>query len=191
MKSPKQLIVKRRNSNKNEHVQEKATTHRASWCSPSPSIRRRVHLSPSPTTFSKLKIISSNPPPYTAEAAVRDLQLLREGDPDETIGVPMIHSNDSKSFLDYVRFRNVGTVTRRIIVRPMKRSLYLERYAKDVNGEFVGTGKPAPDAGLVFIPSKSTPDELLQQVKTAVASRPHSTDPYGPGAIAGPVAFAL
>jgi hypothetical protein len=64
----------------------------------------------------------------------------------------------------------------------MTRALYLERYAKDVNGNFVGTGKPAPDAGLVFVPSKSTPEELLKQVHDAVAQRTHNTDPYGPGA---------
>jgi hypothetical protein len=103
----------------------------------------------------------------------------------------MIHSSDSKSLGDYLRFRNVGTVTRRIILRPMTRALYLERYAKDVNGEFIGTGEPAPDAGLVFVPSKGTPEELLEQVKVAVGSRRWDTDARGPGAGAGPVAFSL
>jgi hypothetical protein len=103
----------------------------------------------------------------------------------------MIHSDDSKSLADYLRFRNVGTVTRRIIVRPMTRALYLERYARDVNGEFIGTGQPAPDAGLVFVPSKGTPDELLRQVEKAVGGRGWNTDANGPGAGAGPVAFSL
>ena len=144
---------------------------------------------PTITTIPKLTTQSPTPPPYTSESAARDLQLLLEGDPSEIINVPMIHSDDSKSLADYLRFRNVGTVTRRVIMRRMTRALYLERYAKDANGEFIGTGRPAPDAGLVFVPSKGTPDELLRQVKEAVGTR--NTDPYGAGATMGPAAFIV
>ena len=117
---------------------------------------------------------SGSPPPYTADAAVHDLLEMREGDPNETISVPFVHSDDKKSFKDYLAFRNVGTVTRRIIARPMSRRLYNERYAHDADGNFIGTGKMAPDAGLVFIPRKGTEQDLLDQVsKFARARRNH------------------
>ncbi|KAH6642056.1 hypothetical protein C7974DRAFT_286614, partial [Boeremia exigua] len=115
---------------------------------------------------------SSNPPPaYTADAATRDLLSMREGDPEEKIDVPFVYSHDKKSLKDYLAFRNVGTVTRRIVPRPMTRRLYNERYAHDAEGNLVGTGVMAPDAGLVFIPSKGTEQDLLDQVSRMAHSR--------------------
>lgn len=114
---------------------------------------------------------SAPPPTYTPAAATRDFLALREGDPDERISVPFVYSHDKKSLADYLAFRNVGTVTRRIVARPMTRRLYNERYAHDADGKYVGTGKKAPDAGLVFIPGKSTEQELLDQVGRVAGER--------------------
>lgn len=73
--------------------------------------------------------------------------------------------------MDYLRFRNVGKVTRRIVSRPMTRRLYNERYVHDQNGNFIGTGVRAPDAGLVFIPTKGTEQDLLDQVSKFARTR--------------------
>lgn len=103
---------------------------------------------------------------------------MREGDPDEKIEVPFVYSHDRKSIKDYLAFRNVGTVTRRIVPRPMSRRLYNERYAHDAEGNFIGTGLKAPHAGLVFIPSRGTEQDLLDQVSKMA----HSTKNHDPRA---------
>lgn len=58
----------------------------------------------------------------------------------------------------------------------MTRRRYNEWYAHDAEGNFVGTGKRAPDAGLVFIPGKGTEAELLEQVRR-VAHEKKNHDP--------------
>ncbi|UPX14775.1 uncharacterized protein EKO05_0005247 [Ascochyta rabiei] len=126
-------------------------------------------------------IKSGSPPPYTADAAARDLLAMREGDPNERIDVPFVHSHDHKSALDYLRFRNVGKVTRRVIARPMTRRLYNERYAHDQNGNFIGTGVKAPDAGLVFIPGKGTEQDLLDQVSKFAHAKQHDPRDFADG----------
>lgn len=45
----------------------------------------------------------------------------------------------------------------------MKRSMYLAHYAKDASGAYVGTAAAAPDAGLVFVASQGTHEDLLRQ----------------------------
>lgn len=118
--------------------------------------------------------MARNPPPaYTANAAARDLLAMREGDPDEKIDVPFVFSTDKKSAMDYLRFRNIGTVTRRVVARPMTRRFYNERYAHDSNGNFIGTGKKAPDAGLVFVAGQGTEQELLDQVSKFAHAKKH------------------
>ncbi|KAF2627305.1 hypothetical protein BU25DRAFT_491375 [Macroventuria anomochaeta] len=114
---------------------------------------------------------SGPPPAYTVNAAASDLLAMREGDPDEKIDVLFVYSHDKKSIKDYLAFRNVGTVTHRIVPRLMTRRLYNERYAHDANGNFIGTGVKAPDAGLVFIPGKGTEQDLLDQVSRMAHSR--------------------
>lgn len=47
----------------------------------------------------------------------------------------------------------------------MKRSQYLAHYAKDSEGNFIGTGREAPDAGLVFVPSKGSSEDMLRQAE--------------------------
>ncbi|KAF2009018.1 hypothetical protein BU24DRAFT_89796 [Aaosphaeria arxii CBS 175.79] len=144
------------------------------------------------------------PPPYTSTAASSsstarpdnmiplyddvesDMLALATGDPNEIVPVPMIHSTEKQSFRNLIRGRTV--VTRTVIVRKMPRSYYLAHYAKDAQGNYVGTGKPAADAGLVFVPSKSTPGDVLEQVRTVAFGKEHSIDgwvlPAGLAAIA-------
>ncbi|KAG9195070.1 hypothetical protein G6011_00190 [Alternaria panax] len=101
-------------------------------------------------------------PTYTSVA--RALTALSEGPLDETISVPMISRTVANSIHNYNPFsRKRGEVRQIIVVRQMKRSQYLAHYAKDAEGNFVGTGSPAPDHGLVFVPGKSSSEEMLKQ----------------------------
>ncbi|KZM27508.1 hypothetical protein ST47_g1379 [Ascochyta rabiei] len=126
-----------------------------------------------------LKKLDKDKPQHTSSP--RDLLAMREGDPNERIDVPFVHSHDHKSALDYLRFRNVGKVTRRVIARPMTRRLYNERYAHDQNGNFIGTGVKAPDAGLVFIPGKGTEQDLLDQVSKFAHAKQHDPRDFADG----------
>jgi hypothetical protein len=102
------------------------------------------------------------PPDYTTVA--QTLSTLSTGPPDETISVPMISRTLAFSIHNYNPFsRKQGQVRQSIIVRQMKRSYYLAHYAKDAEGNFVGTGTPAPDLGLVFVPGKGSSEEMLKQ----------------------------
>jgi hypothetical protein len=101
-------------------------------------------------------------PTYTSVAHA--LTSLANGPPDETISVPMISRTLAFSIHNYNPFsRKQGEVRQSIVIRQMKRSQYLAHYAKDAQGNFVGTGTPAPDHGLVFVPGKSSSEELLKQ----------------------------
>ncbi|KAF1922852.1 uncharacterized protein M421DRAFT_426474 [Didymella exigua CBS 183.55] len=164
-----------------------SSPHFAHYTAPTPTVAEReriltkvakVHQDQVAAQTGAPACAESEPPPaYTPESAARDLLAMREGDPDEKIEVPFIYSHDKKSLTDYLAFRNVGTVTRRIVPRPMSRRLYNERYAHDAEGNFIGTGVKAPDAGLVFIPSKGTEQDLLDQVSKMAHSRKNH-DPY-------------
>lgn len=54
------------------------------------------------------------------------------------------------------------------------RKHYLKRYAKDTQGNYISTERPAPDAGLVFVPGKSTDQELLEQVRKVAFGKEYS-----------------
>jgi hypothetical protein len=111
---------------------------------------------------------TSNPPTYdsiTAEVRA-ELTALSTGDPQETISVPMISRMHHTSIHDLNPFsKKTGRITQTVQVRKMTREFYLKHYVKDAEGNFVGTANPAPDAGLVFVPSKSTPEDLMKQVQ--------------------------
>jgi hypothetical protein len=93
------------------------------------------------------------------------MRSLREGDLEETISVPMIHTVQKTTLGDYVPFLSAGKIKRRtVIVRKMTRDCYLKHYAKDDEGNYVGTQNPYPDAALVFVQSKSTDADVLEQV---------------------------
>jgi hypothetical protein len=139
---------------------------------------------------------SQAPPSYTPDtsqptnydslaSAVRsEFTSLSIGDPSETISVPMISRMHEKSIHDLNPFsRKTGKVTQTVAVRKMTREFYLKHYAKDADGNFVGTGAPAPDAGLVFVPGKSTDEDLLRQVQEVAFARQgmrgQGIGPYG------------
>jgi hypothetical protein len=121
------------------------------------------------------------PQPLSLQAGVRaDMSSLLQGDPDETVLVPMIHSTEKKS-LKAMLVGGTGKVQQTVIVRKMKREWYLKHYAKDADGNYVGTEKPAADAGLVFVPSKSTPEDILQQVHKVAFGKQHYSSDYPSG----------
>ncbi|KAF2027285.1 hypothetical protein EK21DRAFT_102606 [Setomelanomma holmii] len=119
----------------------------------------------------------SDPPTYDSVAA--NMSSLGVGDPQETISVPMVSRFHKKNIHDLNPFsRKTGGLEQTVTVRKMTRNFYLKHYAKDAEGNYVGTSSPAVDAPLVFVPGKSTPEDLLRQVQeVAFAKR----DTRGPG----------
>ena len=123
------------------------------------------------------------------DAVGADMHALQVGDPNETISVPMIHTREKQTFKTV--FLGVrGKTTHTVVVRKMPRSHYLRFYAKDAEGNYIGTEKPAVDAGLVFVPSKSTPEDLMQQVRKVAFGKEHYSNDFGhalsmPGADTG------
>jgi hypothetical protein len=63
----------------------------------------------------------------------------------------------------------------------MTRERYLKRYARDAEGNYVGTEAPAADAGLVFVLGKSSSEELLQQVRKVAFGKEHSQNDFRGG----------
>jgi SRSO17 transposase len=107
--------------------------------------------------------------------------MLAIGDPKETISVPMIHSSETINWRKYLS-KDRSVVNHTVIVRKMPREYYLKHYAKDEEGNYVGTEKPALDAALVFVPSKSTPEDLLQQVHKVAFGKHHYAMDFSAGA---------
>lgn len=94
------------------------------------------------------------------------MRSLREGDPNDKIDVPMIHSTHKLSFGDYLPFGSaMKTGKRTVIPRSMTRDCYIKHYAKDEGGNYIGTEKPYADWQLVFVPNKGTPEDVLKQVR--------------------------
>ena len=102
------------------------------------------------------------------------------------ISVPMIHSTQTTN-LKKLFSKNRKQVSHSVIVRKMPREWYLKHYAKDAEGKYIGTEAPAVDAGLVFVPSKSTPQDLLEQVHKVAFGKQHYAMDFssGIGMIAG------
>lgn len=114
------------------------------------------------------KADTSDPPSYESlHASLRDdMSSLAIGNPHESISVPMISRVHQKTGWDLNPFsRKTGKVTQTVTVRKMTREFYLKHYAKDAEGNFVGTAGEAPDAALVFVPSKSAPQDIMRQVQ--------------------------
>ncbi|KAG9185402.1 hypothetical protein G6011_07946 [Alternaria panax] len=102
-------------------------------------------------------------------------QSLSIGDPREDISVPTIHSIEQKRKRDlFLPGGKRGTVTQMVLVRTMTREHHLKHYAKDAQGNYISTERPAPDAGLMFVPGKNTDLELLEQVRKAASGVEHS-----------------
>jgi hypothetical protein len=107
-----------------------------------------------------------------------DIRSLDVGDPNESISVPMILSTEKRSIKDFIKGRS-GDISQQVIVRKMTRDHYKKYYAKDKDGNYVGNEKAAPDAGLVFVPSKSTPEDILEQVRKVAFGKQHHVDDFG------------
>jgi hypothetical protein len=129
---------------------------------------------------------TSHPPSYESLAAAvhADMASLAVGDPSETVSVPMISRTHHMNLHDLNPFsRKTGRVTQSVTVRKMTREFYLKHYIKDADGNFIGNASPAPDAGLVFVPGKSTPEDLMKQVQEVAFKRQgirgHGIGPYG------------
>ncbi|KAA8611865.1 hypothetical protein PtrV1_13741 [Pyrenophora tritici-repentis] len=106
----------------------------------------------------------SQPPSY--ESVQHAISTLSIGPPDEIISVPIVTRTVANSIHNYNPFSHKqGAVKQSIVVRKMKRAQYLAHYAKDAEGKFVGTGAPAPDVGLVFVPGKGSSEDMLRQAE--------------------------
>lgn len=116
-------------------------------------------------------------PQAIAQEATEDIRLLDVGDPNESISVPMILTTENRSFKNLIRGKQ--EVSQQVIIRKMTRDHYRKYYAKDVEGNYIGTEKPAVDAGLVLVPSKSTPEEILRQVREVAFGREHHINDFG------------
>jgi hypothetical protein len=139
----------------------------------------------------------SHPPSYDSlNKEVRDdMSALAVGDPSESISVPMISRVHHKTIHDMNPFsRKTGRVTQTVAVRKMTREFYLKHYVKDAEGNFIGSGNPAPDMELVFVPGKSTPEDIMKQLKEVAFARqgirgegigPYGTFQGGPGSTTG------
>ncbi|CAO2650134.1 Nn.00g014260.m01.CDS01 [Neocucurbitaria sp. VM-36] len=120
---------------------------------------------------------SSAPPAYTSlpQAVSAGMESLRIGDPKDSISVPMVLSTEQKRKRDiFLPGGKPGKVTQTVIVRKMTREYYLQHYAKDAEGNYIGTEKAAVDAGLVFVPGKSSSEEILEQVRKVAFGKQHS-----------------
>ncbi|KAF2816599.1 uncharacterized protein BDZ99DRAFT_471818 [Mytilinidion resinicola] len=113
-----------------------------------------------------------------AEEVASEIRSLDVGDPNESISIPMILSTEKRSFKSFIKGKS-GEVSQQVIVRKMTREHYKKFYAKDKDGNYVGTEKAAPDAGLVFVPSKSTPEDILEQVRKVAFGKQHNIDGFG------------
>jgi hypothetical protein len=109
---------------------------------------------------------SSTDPPPTYQSVQRALNSLSHGPPDEMISVPFVTRTLGFSLHNYNPFSHKqGQVRQIVVTRQMKRSQYLAHYVKDADGNFIGTGRPAPDAELVFVPSKGSDEDMLRQAE--------------------------
>lgn len=96
-----------------------------------------------------------------------------DGDPDDLIEVPFIVSHASNSIKRFLTGKTV--VKQRITTRTMRRGMYLEKYAKDSDGNFAGTGTAAVDAKMVYVAAMDKDDMKQAQVDTAFGKE-HWTD---------------
>jgi hypothetical protein len=110
-----------------------------------------------------------------------DIRAMRDGDPKETISVPMIHSMQNTNYKKLFS-KDRKTVTRTVIVRQMPREYYLKHYAKDEEGNYIGTEKAAADAALVFVPGSNTPEDILKQVHQVAFGKMHHPMDFSAGA---------
>ena len=108
---------------------------------------------------------------------VENIRSLDVGDPNESISVPMILTTENRSFKSLIRGKR--EVSQQVIIRKVTRDHYRRYYAKDVEGNYVGTEKPAVDVGPVLVPSKPTLEEISRQVREVAFGREHHINDFG------------
>lgn len=69
---------------------------------------------------------------------------------------------------------------RKITFRKMRRGQYRAHYAKDANGNYIGTEKPAFDAGLVYVHS-TTAEDIDKQIKGVAFGKEHYASSFPSG----------
>lgn len=124
-------------------------------------------------------------PPDTglASASIKNMysletpEELESGDPEEAINVPMIFTVEKRGMK---RLLGKRETERKITFRKMKRGHYKAHYAKDANGNYIGTEKPAFDADLVYVHT-ATAEEVDEQVKRVAFGKEHHSSNF-PGA---------
>ncbi|KAF1848936.1 uncharacterized protein K460DRAFT_364874 [Cucurbitaria berberidis CBS 394.84] len=126
--------------------------------------------------------VGQSAPPPAYEAVAANMQSLSIGDPAESISVPMVMSTEQKRKRDiFLPGGKPGKVTQSVFVRKMTRDYYLKHYAKDAQGNYIGTEKAAADAGLVFVPGKSSNEEILEQVRKVAFGKQHDNADFANG----------
>jgi hypothetical protein len=100
---------------------------------------------------------------------------LSQRDPEELIPIPMLLTVKRFSLKQYNPFSPKTSSKEMVVtIRPMRRGQYRERYAKDAKGEFIGTGKPALDQGLVFVPDRVYKEgDVERDVKRVAFGKEH------------------
>jgi len=90
--------------------------------------------------------------------------------------------------VDLLPFTKTPPKERVVKMRQMTRDNYQKHYAKDPDGNYVGTEKPAVVAGLVYVLGKSTPEDLEKQIRQVAFGKEHEIVSFGGGYHSG-VAF--
>jgi hypothetical protein len=117
--------------------------------------------------------LNSEHNPYRLETA----EELSSRDPEEVIPVPMIFTVERMGFKQLLGKRETE---RKITFRKMRRGHYRAHYAKDADGSYIGTEKPAFDAGLVYIHS-ATVEDVDRQIKEVAYGKQHHASSYPVG----------
>lgn len=118
--------------------------------------------------------LNSEHNPYRLETT----EELSSRDPEEVITIPMIFTVERFSVKTLLGKRETE---RKISFRKMRRGHYRAHYAKDADGNYIGTGNPAFDAGLVYIHS-ATVEDVDRQIRDVAYGRQHHESSYPTGA---------
>ncbi len=121
--------------------------------------------------FGSTPVHIAGPFPLEMPSRLETAEELATRDPDEVISIPMVVTVQKPSLMPYFSARKAqGSVRRTVVMRPMKRGRYAAHYAKSQSGEYVGTGSPAYDAGLVYVPNKDHSRESIDEWKARAES---------------------
>ncbi|KAJ8108422.1 hypothetical protein OPT61_g8182 [Boeremia exigua] len=118
------------------------------------------------------------PPTYAAvsreHASARRADLIQPGERKGNYTDRCRAKDDQRARL----FPCVHRVHSAVLTR---RRHYLKHYAKDAAGTYIGTEKAAVDAGLVFVPSQSSSQDLLEQVRKVAFGKEHGQGAFQVG----------